>query len=84
MREEFEEEQLMLVKRRWNILSAVFLVVSTIVGLTGIGDSSSIIGFLFNTGDCVIVGIVMSLLGWKWKNVHNYSLPVIIFVHGVC
>ena len=74
----------MLVKKRWNILTAVFIVVSTFVGLTSIDDSSSIIGFLFNTGDCVIVGIVMSLLGWKWKNVHNYSLPILVLVHGMC
>ena len=84
MREEFEAEQLTLVKKRWNILTAAFIIISTFVGLTSISDSKTIIGALVNLGDCVLVGIVMSLLGWKWKNAHNFSLPVLIFVRGVC
>ena len=83
LREEFEEQQLMLVKKRWNILTVVFLLSALLVCLTSINDSKAILGFTFITGDCVVVGIVMSLLGMKWKKVHNYSLALLIFVHGV-
>ena len=61
----------------------MFITSVTLVGLTSINDSSAILGFLFITGDCVIVGIVMCLLGLRWKEVHHASLSVLIFVHGV-
>ena len=83
LREEFEEQQLLCVQKRWNILTLVFIAAATFAGLTSINDSSAIVGFLLNTGDCALVGIVMSLLGLRWKQVHNYSLIVLVFVHGV-
>ena len=67
LREEFEEQQLLCVQKRWNILTLIFIVAATFAGLTSINDSSAIVGFLLNTGDCAIVGIVMSLLGLRWK-----------------
>ena len=83
MQEEFEAFQLNLVKRRWNILTLLFTVTAPLLGLMSIGDPSSIIGFLLNLGDCAVVGIIMSLLGWKCTKVHHYSLSVLIFVHGI-
>ena len=73
----------MLVKRRWDIIMVCFIIASILVGLSQTDNLAGIIGFLFITGDCVIVGVIMSLLGLKWKQVHNYSLCVLIFVHGV-
>ena len=67
LREEFEEQQLLCVQKRWNILVLVFIAAATFAGLTSINDSSAIVGFLLNTGDCALVGIVMSLLGLRWK-----------------
>lgn len=46
-------------------------------------DVDAIVGFLLITGDCMIVGIIMSLLGFWRKEVHNYSLSVLILVHGI-
>ena len=83
MQEEFELLQLNLVKRRWNILTLLFTLTAPLLGLMSIGDPNSIIGFLLNLGDCVVVGIIMSLLGCKYAKVHNYSLSVLIFVHGI-
>ena len=73
----------MLVKRRWNILTLLFILTAPFLGLMSIGDPSSIIGFLLNLGDCAVVGIIMSLLGWKCTKAHNYSLSVPVFVHGI-
>ena len=83
MEEEFEAFQLKLVKRRWNILTLISTVTAPLIGLMSIGDPSSIIGFLLNLGDCAVVGIIMSLLGWKCTKAHNYSLSVLVFVHGI-
>ena len=71
------------MKRRWNILTLLFIFTAPLLGLMNIGDPGNLIGFLLNIGDCVVVGIIMSLLGWKCTKVHNYSLSVLIFVHGI-
>ena len=65
------------------ILTVIFIITATLVGLTSINNPSSIIGILLSTGDCVIVGIIMSLLGLKCPKVHNFSLSVLIAVHGI-
>ena len=57
----------------------LFTLTAPLLGLMSIGDPNSIIGFLLNLGDCVVVGIIMSLLGCKYAKVHNYSLSVLIF-----
>ena len=64
-------------------MTALFIASATFSALTSINDRSAILSFLLNTGDCVVVGLVMSLLGLRWKEVHNYSLMVIILVHGI-
>ena len=83
LREEFEAQQLRLVQKRWNILTVIFIASATFAGLTSINDGNAIISFLLNTGDCAIVGILMCFLGLRWRQVHNYSLIVLILVHGV-
>ena len=83
LQDEFEAIQLNLVKRRWNILTLLFIFTAPLLALMKIGDPDSLIGFLLNLGDCVVVGVIMSLLGWKCTKVHNYSLSVLIFVHGI-
>ena len=83
LQEEFEVHQLNLVKRRWNILTLLFILTAPLLGLMHIGDPEENISFLLNLGDCVVVGIIMSLLGWKCTKVHNYSLSVLILVHGI-
>ena len=71
------------MKRRWNILTLLFILTAPLLGLMSIGNPESIVGFLLNLGDCVIVGIIMCLLGCKCIKVHNYSLSVLILVHGI-
>ena len=83
LQEEFEGHQLKLVKRRWNILTLLFILTAPFLGLMSIGDSDSIISFALNLGDCVVVGIIMSLLGWKCTKVHHFSLSVLILIHGI-
>ena len=83
LQEEFELSQLNSVKRRWNILTLLFILTAPLIGLMNIGEPNSIVGFLLNLGDCAVVGIIMSLLGWKCTKVHHYSLSVLIFVHGI-
>ena len=65
------------------ILTVIFIITATLAGLTSINDPSSVIGFLLSTGDCVVVGIIMCLLGLKCPKVHDFSLSVLIAVHGI-
>ena len=79
-RRRFLQIELLAVKKRWEICT-IFYVLMTILGaLMSVGSSETFSELLGQTADCLVVFVALSLLGLKQPKVHRYSLVVLCVV----
>ena len=82
MRQKFANDELQFVKKRWELCTLIYSILTIFLLLfywTG-GDSGKIIETLLAIGDVFFVLVIFSILGRKWIRVHHYSLPAIVLV----
>ena len=82
LRQKFEQGELMAVKRRFEISTAIYTVLIIIAVLMNWGNTDRLIVFFAQIGDTYAVLIIFTLLGRKWINVHHYCLLAIILTRA--
>ena len=81
-RQKFNQQELMAVKNRWEactLLLLGFIFISIIVQWN---EKQKLLDLLFAIIDITLVFFLMALLGRFWKNVHHFSLLMLVLARA--